>query len=66
MKEVKRDIKKVRLGILLNRTIIILKFLVIVVTLELSKTLLILFNFNSDLIIYLRNTCKQCVCVYTR
>lgn len=31
MKEVKRDIKKVRLGILLNRTIIILKFLVIVV-----------------------------------
>lgn len=31
MKEVKRNIKKVRLGILLNRTIIILKFLVIVV-----------------------------------
>lgn len=54
MKEVKRNIKKVRLGILLNRTIIILKFLVIVVTLELLKTLLILFNLKPFIIMILR------------
>lgn len=51
VKEVKRDVKSVRLGIVFNRTIIIIiikKVLIIVATLDLLKTLCVIF-FNLKL-----------------